>query len=211
MLSRMYALVATLILALLLAPSTVRADLPTLDALRPFPGPALVPPDGLRPFADVPLVSAGFSPGTATDEAAYSARWDDGMGFDKVSSISGTVGRRVFGEALSYAAECLPRPDYCPIPPKGDFPGEPIGETFLSLQVRGAPALVTRLACCNGGGWRAVWYDAEADVSYELWLPLSAAYPHNRPSPERGYLSSPDNILGAQEVVRIADQLVVLR
>jgi len=85
------------------------------------------------------------------------------------------------------------------------------GETFLSLRVRTVPAVISRGACCNGGGWSAVWYDPAADVTYSLHLPLSSAYPYMQPSPERGYLSSPDHILGAREVAGMAEQLVVLR
>jgi hypothetical protein len=208
---------AALTVIFILACSTVThaADSPTLNDLRAFPSVVLVPPDGLRPFADVGLTLAQFdppnSPRTVSDEATYTAGWDDGTMFDKRSSITGTVGRRTFDEALGYEARCLALPDYCPIPPLGDAPGEPIGETFLSHRVRMVPAVISRLACCNGGGWSAVWYDPAADVTYSLHLPLGSAYPYMQPSPERGYLSSPDNILGAREVAGIAEQLVILR
>jgi hypothetical protein len=200
-------------LALALLPFAVRAmETPSLDALRRFPGTVLVPPEGLTPFAHVPLVRAeayeAGSPITALDEPMYVAVWDDGQAFDKYTSIQGTRGSGPLALAAREDASCLPQPDYCPIAPIGGE-GEPVGEVFLSLSIRGAPARISRLACCNGGGWFARWYDASADVTYDLALPLSAAYPHASPA-GRGYGSSPENIRGARQVVGIAEQLVRL-
>jgi len=159
-----------------------------------FSGPVLAAPTDLAPFSSMQL---------ATTDSSSSSYHLDYRGFGD-ALISGTVGRDMFRKALEdVAPSCAANASYCgPAQLQASQPFT--GEWFRGLAVGSSPALVHRMGCCAGGGWELTWYDAAADVSYQLAFYDASAAPASMQTDEIG----PSNIAKAQVMAFIAEQLV---
>jgi hypothetical protein len=79
----------------------------------------------------------------------------------------------------------------------------PSSEIFRGSKVNGSPAVVDHVTCCNGQHWSVRWYDAGANVSYDLSLDYDLARPY-------GEQITPDNARSVPKLIALAASLVVV-
>ncbi|MGI9146339.1 MAG: J domain-containing protein [Chloroflexota bacterium] len=148
-------------------PERLRAD----AALKSFPGPVLVAPAGLEPFASLPVVHTESASRGIARYAIYYSDLTSGA-----ATISGLLGRESFDTGATRLPDCSPDGTYC----SGPVPGQPAGPAGLELfrtpgLVGDLPAYATHRVCCNGVFWSLSWYEPRANMSYSLEVSRSAA------------------------------------
>jgi hypothetical protein len=168
--------------------------------LRSFPGVVLVPPSGLVPFKDLPIMRLDA---TSQGIARYAVYYGDLT--TGVASISGLIGRASFDAAAPHLADCAPEATYCAGAGVGQRPSDPPGlELFRPQHLVGDnPAFVTHRVCCNGVFWSLSWYEPSSNMSYTIDLSRNVAT-------QFGGSAADDNVDAARAVGALAGQLVRL-
>jgi hypothetical protein len=179
---------------------TVPARLSSDSGLRSFPGIVLVPPTGLAPFKDLPIMRIDATSQGIARFAVYYGDITTG-----VASISGLIGRASYDGMLPRMTDCAPDAAYCVGPGAGQNQADPPGlELFRPEHLVGDnPAFVTHRVCCNGVFWSLNWYDAGANMSYTIDLSRNIAA-------QFGSASADDDVNAAKAVGALAGQLVRL-
>jgi hypothetical protein len=107
---------------------------------------------------------------------------------------------------LKTFTSCAPAAAYCGrpnFPPCAAMGCTMQAEIFHGLKVKGADALVLHWGEDHATGWDVTWFDSQAGVSYRLTTE-NGADPGDFDSG-----LSPKNQAGAQQLVAVADQLVL--
>jgi hypothetical protein len=141
--------------------------------LRGFPGPVLVAPDSMAPFAALPVRRVdAIGRGLARYAVYYG---DPAVGS---ATISGQPGRSTFDSTVPRIAGCTLENAYCVGPAPGQSSGPPGLELFRAADlVDDYPAFVTHRVCCNGVFWSVAWYEPGPDMSYTIDLARAVAIP----------------------------------
>jgi hypothetical protein len=168
--------------------------------LRSFPGVVIVPPVGLAPFKDLPVMRIDA---TSQGIARYAVYYGDVT--TGVAAISGLIGRASFDAAAPRIADCAPDATYCAGPGVGQSTSGPPGlELFRPEHLVGEdPAFATHRVCCNGVYWSLSWYEPATNMSYTIDLSRSVAL-------EFGGSTADANVEAARGVGALAGQLVRL-
>jgi len=177
-------------------PDRLRQD----DTLRRFPGPVLVAPAQLEPFASLAIVRVeGTGQGIAR-YAVYYGNLNTGA-----ATISGLVGRAALDAAVPRVADCAADAAYCAGPVPGQSSGPPGLELFRSgdLAPSESPAFVTHRVCCNGVFWSVSWYEPRSNMTYTIDLSRSVAARFGGPNAD-------GDTSAARAVAALAPQLVRL-
>lgn len=130
-----------------------------------FPGTVLSAPDGLQPFAGLPLTSATSDPGS------YEINWRDPLSTSGYARISGSFTSPVnesFAQCSSTALYCSEHVLHREDGPLGS-------EIFRGLSVNGNAAVVTHVACCTGVYWDVFWSDPAQGLNYDMEFSLAVA------------------------------------
>ncbi|MBV9899220.1 MAG: hypothetical protein JO020_34120 [Chloroflexi bacterium] len=171
------------------------------QALGAFPQPVILPVQDLRPFASMSIeavsVSTSIGPPSANAPAPrYSVSYRSPLG---VASISGEPGDAGYQRALKGAFGCHSTDDYCVW---RIFAGYQV-ERFATLSVNGTPAAVTH-AFSTPPDWSIAWYDAQADLTYDIYLTATVDAAMGASGP------TPANLGEAQYLAGLAEQFVRL-
>lgn len=168
--------------------------------LRSFPGVVIVPPDGMAPFKDLPVMRIDA---TSQGIARYAVYYGDVT--TGVAAISGLIGRNTFDSAAPRIADCAPDATYCAGPGVGQQTADPPGlELFRPAHLVGDnPAFATHRVCCNGVYWSLSWYEPATNMSYTIDLSRNVAM-------QFGSSQADDNVDAARAVGALASQLVKL-
>src|SRR5579859_2704390 len=182
------------------ASGSIPARLTSDSGLRSFPGTVLVPPTGLAPFKDLPIMRIDATSQGIARFAVYYGDITTG-----VASISGLIGRSSFDGALPRMTDCAPDAAYCVGPGAGQNAADPPGlELFRPEHLVGDdPAFATHRVCCNGVFWSLNWYDAGVNMSYTIDLSRTIAAQY-------GSSAADDDVNAAKAVGALAGQLVRL-
>jgi hypothetical protein len=177
-------------------PDRLRNDV----GLRSFPGVVIVPPVGLAPFKDLPVMRIDA---TSQGIARYAVYYGDVT--TGVAAISGLIGRSSFDAAAPRIADCAPEATYCAGPGVGQSASGPPGlELFRPEHLVGEdPAFATHRVCCNGVYWSLSWYEPSTNMSYTIDLSRSVAL-------EFGGSTAEADVEAARAVGALAGQLVRL-
>jgi hypothetical protein len=180
----------------LTVPERLRDDI----GLRSFPGVVIVPPAGLAPFKDLPIMRIDA---TSQGIARYAVYYGDVT--TGVAAISGLIGRNSFDAAAPHIADCAPNATYCAGPGVGESASDPPGlELFRPAHLVGEnPAFVTHRVCCNGVYWSLSWYEPATNMSYTIDLSRSVAM-------QFGGTTADNNVDAARAVGALAGELVRL-
>lgn len=179
--------------------SSVPQRLKDDDTLHRFPGPVLVAPAQLQPFASLNILR---TEGTGQGIARYAIYYGDLS--TGGATISGIVGRAALDGATPRVGDCAADATYC----QGAVPGQPPGPPGIELfrapdLVQDYPSFVTHRTCCNGVFWSVSWYEPRANVTYEVDLSKSVAGRY-------GSAAVDSDAAAARSVAQIADALVRL-
>lgn len=168
--------------------------------LRSFPGVVILPPSGLAPFKDLPIMRIDA---TSQGIARYAVYYGDVT--TGVAAISGLIGRNSFDVAAPRIPNCAPDAVYCAGPGVGQSPSDPPGlELFRPEHLVGEnPAFATHRVCCNGVYWSLSWYEPATNMSYTIDLSRSVAMAY-------GSTTADDDVDAARTVGALAGQLVRL-
>ncbi|MDQ3809793.1 MAG: J domain-containing protein [Chloroflexota bacterium] len=178
------------------APLRLRGD----DGLRAFPNTVLVAPEGLEPFASLPVSRVDANGRGLARYAVYYGDWARGG-----ATISGLVGRAAFDQAQPHLPDCQPDADYCVGPAPGQTTGAPGMELFRPAGLlHEHPAFATHRVCCNGVFWSLTWYEARANMTYTLDLSRTVAARY-------GSAIGADNLSAARTIATLAWHLTPLR
>jgi hypothetical protein len=183
------------------APASAGANLSKLTA---FPGPALVLPLDQAPYSNWGFLGAeantSAGAGTFYTESVGESR--QGIGADRIS-IQGYVGGDTWDQFVP-ASGCDIATAYCYEPPDPEHRQGGAAEIFGQLTARGNPAYVVH-GTFPSELWRLVWFDAAANVTYDLefvgddvitlFEPLDTWSQHN--------------VSAAQQLASMADELAV--
>ncbi len=180
----------------LTVPDRLRNDV----GLRSFPGVVIVPPSGLAPFNDLPIMRIDA---TSQGIARYAVYYGDVT--TGVAAISGLIGRNSFDAAAPKIADCAPDAPYCAGPGVGQSASDPPGlELFRPEHLVGDnPAFATHRVCCSGVYWSLSWYEPASNMSYTIDLSRDVAT-------QFGSSSADDDVDAARAVGALAPQLVRL-
>jgi hypothetical protein len=176
-------------------PERLRSD----ANLRSFPGPVLVAPMSLEPFASLPVLRLDANGLGIARYAVYYGDLTTGG-----ATISGLVGRASFDASAPRLPDCAADAAYCAGLVAGQSPGPPGLELFRAPDlVEDYPAFVTHRVCCNGVMWSLSWYEPRANMSYTIDLSRSVATRFGSPAAEA-------DLGAARAVAALAPQLVRL-
>jgi hypothetical protein len=170
-------------------------------ALSAFPQPVILPAQDLSPFASMSIetvnVSTAVGPVSPTAPAPrYTVSYRNSQG---VASVSGEPGNAGYQRTLKGAFGCQSTDAYCVW---RIFAGYQV-ERFANLSVNGMPAAVMH-AFSNTPDWNIAWYDAQADLTYDIYVttPVDAAMETGGPSPS--------NVVQAHYLTGLAEQFLRL-
>jgi DnaJ domain len=169
------------------------------DTLHRFPGPVVVAPTQLQPFANLPILRVeGTGQGIAR-YAIYYGNLNTGS-----ATITGVVGRAALDGATPRVGDCPVDAQYCSGLVPGQISGPPGIELFRPPDlIQNYPAFVTHRVCCNGMFWSASWYEPRSNVTYTIDLARSIAMQY-------GSGSADNDLHAARTVAALADELVRL-
>jgi DnaJ domain len=177
-------------------PDRLRNDV----GLRSFQGVVIVPPAGLAPFKELPIMRIDA---TSQGIARYAVYYGDVT--TGVAAISGLIGRSSFDSAAPRIADCAPDAAYCAGAGVGQPASDPPGlELFRPEHLVGEdPAFATHRVCCSGVYWSLSWYEPATNMSYTIDLSRSVAL-------EFGGSTADANVDAARAIGALAGQLVRL-
>jgi serine/threonine-protein kinase len=147
-----------------------------------FPKTLFLPDRALDSFKYFTLLEAGFQPEALGLTNVYIIRLAmDGAGTPgSTLTAAGSAGRGVFDRATTpdpfSVIGAFNQETYCQLLTSARVGTPPPNqELFRGLKVKGNPATVEHIVCCNGEGWRVFWYDEQEDATYSLDWYLDAA------------------------------------
>ena len=184
------------------SPAGSPAPGPDFSGLRAFPGPVLVPPSDLQPFATLPFLDARVYTGGLSNQPSYSVSFGEtGIGGNG-AGIDGSMTSAQYDMDNKPWDGCPATAAYCYLPPDPAHRQGDADEFFHSVQARGANAVVSHVTFPSEI-WKVTWFDKAAGVTYRLSVagdPISAfAAPGT---------FSQNNLSGAQRLAMLADKLV---
>lgn len=180
--------------------ASIPARLTSDAGLRSFPGAVLVPPTGLAPFTDLPIMRLDA---TSQGIARYAVYYGDIT--TGVASVSGLIGRTSFESGLPKVADCATDAPYCSALNVGQQSGDPPGlELFRPEHLVGDdPAFVVHRVCCTGLFWSLSWYEPATNMSYTIDMSRNVAAQY-------GGTSASEDVDAAKAIGALAGQLVRL-
>lgn len=165
-----------------------------LDPLAEYPNPARVPPEGLQPFASLPLVDIEWPSGDVhTGITGYSLGFGEGP---EAAWVQGYPGPRLY-ELTRYPdfTPCAESATYCPL--RGPASQVQTGELFRGFTVHGGPAVVSHTT----NSWAVTWYEPPAGMSYEMGF-------YGNTAQALGATLGAENVVEARRIVAIVEQFV---